>query len=574
MASSHNNDKLEERYGKQIVKAFAKICGRNWTYYVQDAEFNIGREQAQENGDDSPIVHIDLGPSKVVSRTHVVVTYGPEDGRWHIRVQGRNGVKIDEEDLRKGESTIIHCGTVISIAGTEMLFQVPEEKCDINQIYKDRVVRYDEEMNDGGLHEGFGNSQPPPYYGMHQPAYHGEAHFSPYPPIGTGYAERANALPTAPVPVRPVTPEASPPKQTGPGSIKKRSPPNRRAINGIMMESTEQIDYALDSSKEIKPACSYAAMITWAILSTSDETLSLAGIYDWIKAHYSFYRYANTGWQNSIRHNLSLNQAFIKTPRRPDEPGKGMKWAIDPKHRENTLATAHKNASKGGGRVSSAPGTPVGGPASSGGFLPAAPNGIVKTSPRSRTPPLSSYPPTQQESYTPTRGPQMPAPSYTPQMPAYAPTQGALPVLSDETSPMPKRLVNGTLTAVDSSPILTSGAWTHDAPMRTPAPRPHNLNNLQPNTAKLPTSHMADSSPAPFWRFDNIGSTPVGHWPEISPMKTNGTAAGPAFPSSSPPPPANGVESPTRKPKPPTFAGSQNGNAKAEDDDAGIDITR
>lgn len=251
-----------------------------------------------------------------------------------------------------------------------------------------------------------------------------------------------------------------------------------------------------------------------------------------------------------------------------------MKWALDPKHREATLALANKNASKGGGRVSSAPGTPAGGPSSSGGFLPAAPNGNVKTSPRSRTPPLSSYPPSQQESYTPTRGPQMSAPSYTPQMPVYAPTQGALPVLSDETSPMPRRRVNGTFTAVDSSPTLTSGAWVHDAPMRTPAPRPHNLHVPQPNTAKLPTSHMADSSPAPFWRFDNNGNTPAGAWPEISPVKPNGNAAGPAFPSSSPPPAANGVESPTRKPRPPIFSSSQNGNAKTEDEDGGIDITR
>lgn len=57
-------------------------------------------------------------------------------------------------------------------------------------------------------------------------------------------------------------------------------------------------------------------------------------------------------------------------------------------------------------------------------------------------------------------------------------------------------------------------------------------------------------------------------------MKTNGTAAGPVFPSSSPPPAVNGVESPTRKPRPPVFAGKESGNGKAEDDDVGIDITR
>ena len=256
-----------------------------------------------------------------------------------------------------------------------------------------------------------------------------------------------------------------------------------------------------------------------------------------------------------------------------------MKWALTAEHRDATLASAQKNASKGGGRVTSAPGTPNGAQPSSAGFLPPAPNGNLKMSPRSRTPPLSSFPPTQQESYTPTRGPQMPAPSMTPRMPAYAPTQGSLPVLSDETSPMPRHThMNGARTTLDSSPTLTSGIWAHDAPMHTPAPRPHNLTVPQPNTVKLPTSHMADSSPAPFWKYDT--GTPASKWPEISPMRTNGAAAGPAFPSSSPPPATNGVESPTRKsrpPLPPTLTNGQNGpngTSKGEDEDVGIDITR
>lgn len=244
-----------------------------------------------------------------------------------------------------------------------------------------------------------------------------------------------------------------------------------------------------------------------------------------------------------------------------------MKWRLNPDQRDSTLATASKNASKGGGRVQSNPGTPAGGP-KTGGFLPPPSNGM-KTSPTDRnTPPLSSYPPAQHESYTPTRGPHMPI---------YAPTQGGLPMLSDETSPMPRRRPNGHLTAIDSSPTLTSGAWAHDAPMmRTPAPRPHNLNMPQPNTVKLPTSHLADSSPAPFWRFDN--STPARPWPEISPVK-NGTGSGIALQSSSPPPVANGVESPTararaRPPVGPYGPTAYGGNGIKDEEDGGIDITK
>lgn len=578
VAEEYPNHRTEERYGKGNINAFAKICGRDWTYYVLSSRIFFGRAPdgfharqareettAQESGDDQPPIDIDLGSSKVVSRTHAELRYSQSDDGWHVHAYGRNGVRVDETNLKKGQNTNIKSGTIITIAGTEMLFQSASGKTEVHPSFLDRVL---EHQNNEGLDAELGT-------GCHQPLPDRAIHAlpsGPPPPYAQQYAYTRQNLSQqttiAPGPsdlARPVTPEPSSPKRPATGSAKKRSPNSYQ--RGIMMESTEQIDYSLDSSKDLKPGCSYASMITWAIISTEDESLSLSGIYAWIRAHYAYYRFIRSGWQNSIRHNLSLNQSFEKIPRRQDEPGKGMKWRLDPKHRTTTLLGAEKNASKGGGRVSSQPGTPAGGP-KSGGFLPTITNGM-KTSPTNRsTPPLSSYPPPQQESYTPTRGPHVPI---------YAPTQGGLPVLSDETSPMPRRRPNGHLPAVDSSPTLTSGAWAHDAPMmRTPAPRPHNLNMPQPNTVKLPTSHLADSSPAPFWRFENMGNTPAGPWPEISPMK-NGTGGAVAMQSSSPPPVTNGAESPTRRARPPVGPygpTAYGGNGMKDDEDGEIDITR
>ncbi|KGL80816.1 Forkhead box protein I3, partial [Tinamus guttatus] len=85
-----------------------------------------------------------------------------------------------------------------------------------------------------------------------------------------------------------------------------------------------------------KPPLSYIALIAKAILSSPANKLNLAAIYKYIEDNFPFYRSKGQGWRNSIRHNLSLNDCFIKVGRCED--GKGNYWSIHP---SNLTAFVH-----------------------------------------------------------------------------------------------------------------------------------------------------------------------------------------------------------------------------------------
>ncbi|KAJ2871897.1 hypothetical protein GGH93_004459 [Coemansia aciculifera] len=147
------------------------------------------------------------------------------------------------------------------------------------------------------------------------------------PQAGNGHSP-AEAVPAAAPsqrkapPARPQPPPIQPAARTASSCM--------HILPATQKPGTKQEAPSVAQSKEelAKPVYSYASLIAQAINQTRDKKVTLNGIYTYITANYPYYRHTQNGWQNSIRHNLSLNKAFIRVQRADNEPGKGSYWAI------------------------------------------------------------------------------------------------------------------------------------------------------------------------------------------------------------------------------------------------------
>jgi hypothetical protein len=111
-----------------------------------------------------------------------------------------------------------------------------------------------------------------------------------------------------------------------------------------------------------RPPHSYIALISMAILTKNDRKILLNEIYDWVIQNFPYYQHrTDKSWRNSIRHNLSLNECFIKVGKAGN--GRGYYWSIhsanindfkkgDFRRRQARLRAKHDKGSSGASTTS------------------------------------------------------------------------------------------------------------------------------------------------------------------------------------------------------------------------------
>uniref|UniRef100_A0A3Q4AAY4 Forkhead box protein M1 n=1 Tax=Mola mola TaxID=94237 RepID=A0A3Q4AAY4_MOLML len=124
--------------------------------------------------------------------------------------------------------------------------------------------------------------------------------------------------------------------------------PAKEMTNKENQNSNSQVSFPPDTVKQPvteRPPYSYMAMIQFAINSRKDKRMTLKEIYTWIEDNFPYFRQvAKPGWKNSIRHNLSLHDMFI---RETSADNKISFWTIRPEdNRCLTLDQVYKQQKK------------------------------------------------------------------------------------------------------------------------------------------------------------------------------------------------------------------------------------
>ncbi len=121
----------------------------------------------------------------------------------------------------------------------------------------------------------------------------------------------------------------------------KENTPSHQSFPQAFIQESPSVSTLSPMDTGKKPPYSYSSLIGMAILSSPEQRLTLAQIYLWISTHFSHYKLSDNekgngkGWQNSIRHNLSLNKAFRKLEKAKD--GKGCYWGVNPGFEDGLL---------------------------------------------------------------------------------------------------------------------------------------------------------------------------------------------------------------------------------------------
>ncbi|XP_076331498.1 forkhead box protein K1-like [Tachypleus tridentatus] len=299
--------------------AIARLEGREFEYMIRQNRITIGRNSSRGE------VDVNMGHSSFISRRHLEVYF--ESPHFFMNCNGKNGVFVDGVFQRKGAPPLQLPKTCV--------FRFPSTN--IKVMFQSLVDELNPPFHSQILDSPIRKPMVPLKITIPEP----ELNLASPIPSPTGTISAANSCPASPrggSHRRNITNDLQMAAVYAAAASAEEKKEEKKTVSETAATSTE----TSSSKDDHKPPYSYAQLIVQAISSAADKQLTLSGIYSYITKNYPYYRTADKGWQNSIRHNLSLNRYFVKVPRSQEEPGKGSFWRIDPQSESKLVEQAFR----------------------------------------------------------------------------------------------------------------------------------------------------------------------------------------------------------------------------------------
>ncbi|KXN87935.1 Forkhead box protein K2 [Leucoagaricus sp. SymC.cos] len=318
------------------ISAYYSLVFPGWTFYIQMLSITIGRRCAPNTNApttstaEQAQVDVDLGNLKSVSRLHAKIEYDQDEDRFVLVVIGRNGAWVDGVWCGAGSRAMLGERSHIQIASRTFTFVPPP---------------------------------PSPPEDTPSPSSQSSANRARSPSVDiTSISPPSSQPPNSPPPRKAKLPPPSPEPEIeilqDPEPVEQPQLPNSNSIGkgrGVNLKKRKKGDEPLVLERpEVmppKPPFTYAQLIYRAIKAT-DGKATLQEICNWIMTTYDYYKYADSAWMSSVRHNLSSGRAFLKMERCGGDRGKGFFWSIDDKYAQNfeeQETRALQNAAQGTG---------------------------------------------------------------------------------------------------------------------------------------------------------------------------------------------------------------------------------
>lgn len=365
-----------------------QIVGRlsyfdDFLYIGHENSIDIGRNSS------TTTVHFHVGKNNFISRKHFQIKHDPVVNNFFVIVVSKNGIFIDDQFTRKNsnpERLPKRCHFRFPSTDIRILFEsfigtdfdggrMPKMSLEHQQMMSSTVIGGEIALSAaqaaaiGGSGGGVGANM------------NGSNNVSGGGSTGGGGAGGGGVYSPLKIKIPKNDKKSPPPSPTGTLSAANSCPTSPRQSfreyhhgynnnNGYQNDTTAANNSNSNSSacnnEYEKPLYSYAQLIVQSISASPEKQLTLSGIYSFITKHYPYYRKeANKGWQNSIRHNLSLNRYFLKVERSQDEPGKGSFWRIDPNSEAKLIDQSYRKRRQRGSQCFRTPyGMPRSAPAS------------------------------------------------------------------------------------------------------------------------------------------------------------------------------------------------------------------